>query len=111
MPIASRFRHTITISRWTEGGSTSARGRRNDTWVDDTETTLGNIQGRSGRELTDETGNIAVTDAIGFLAIDTVISARDRIKMGGSTYQVVGPPRDAGGRGRHLELDLRLVIP
>jgi hypothetical protein len=36
---------------------------------------------------------------------------RDRIIGDGLTYEVVGPPVDAGGRGRHLELELLLVVP
>lgn len=111
MPIASRLRHAITVNRWTQGGTTDSRGRRDDSWIDDPDPIPGNIQRRSSRELVDENGDAAISDAIGFLAIDAAVSSRDRLKEGSSTYLIVGPPRDAGGRGRHLELDLRLVVP
>lgn len=111
MAIAARFRHSITISRWTGGASTDARGHRNDGWVDDDAPTRGNIQRRSSRELADENGNLEVSDAIGFLALTETVTGRDRLKLAGSTYAIVGGPRDAGGRGRHLELDLRVVVP
>lgn len=112
MAIAHRFRHAITISRWTLGATTDPRGRRNDSWVDDGSAIAGNVQRRASREVpTGEAGTVAISNAIGFLPIGTVVNDRDRLKVGASTYAIVGPPRDAGGRGRHLELDLRVVVP
>lgn len=112
MPISSRFRHTITISRWTEGLETNASGHRVDSFVDDPDTVRGWIQPRASREIeTDEHAGVAISDALAFVDIAAVITARDRLKEGTSTYQVVGPPRDAAGRGKHLEIDLRLVLP
>jgi hypothetical protein len=112
MAIASRLRHTIVISRWTEGATTSPRGHREDTWEDDDETVRGWIQPRTSRELTtDDVQGVAVSDALGFVEIGASFTARDYLIESGRIFQVVGPPRDAGGRGRHLETDLRQVFP
>ncbi len=43
--------------------------------------------------------------------IGTAIAKDDYVQVGDALYEVVGPARDAGGRGRHLELDLLLVAP
>jgi len=112
MGIASRFRHDIAIHRWTTGGSTDSRGQRNDTWEPDATSVRGWIQPRSSREV--ETGGgagPAVSDALGFVDIAAVITARDILQESAHLYEVVGTPRDAAARGKHLEIDLVEVTP
>ena len=112
MAIASRFRHAITVSRWTQGASTNSSGHRDDRYVDDGSPIRGWIQPRESLEIeTGEDDGVAISDAIGFLPITATVSARDRLKESGRTFAIVGPPRDGGGRGKHLELDLRQVLP
>lgn len=112
MAITSRFRHTIVIHRWTQGGATDSRGTRNDTWEVDEDTVLGWIQPRRSREIgTDEGAPLAISDHLGFLPATAVVSGRDILQESARLFAIVGPARDAGGRGRHLELDLRLVSP
>jgi hypothetical protein len=115
MPIDARFRHTLTISRWTTTGSTDSGGHAVRAYVDDADTIAGNVQERAAREVTTgELEGVALSDAIGFLPIvssTTSLKAPDRLKKSGLVYQLVGLPRDAGGRGRHLEADLVRVTP
>lgn len=115
MPIAARFRHTITISRLTSLGTANARGNRPKAYVDDAATIKGNIQDRASREVpTGELADVATSDAIAFLPIAAatmLLRAPDRLTTSLLVYQLVGIPRDAGGRGRHLEADLRRVTP
>jgi hypothetical protein len=112
MGIASRFRHDIVVSRWTEGTTTDSRGHRDDAWVDDDEPIRGWIQPRASREVeTDETAGTALSDAIAYVGPNEVITDRDYLKEGSRVFEVVGPPRDAGGRGKHFEIDLLQVIP
>jgi hypothetical protein len=111
--IAARFRHQLVISRFGETGIANARGNRVAGYVDDTATLMGNLQERSAREVsTGELGGVAISDAIAFLPITAATStlrAPDRLKLGALVYELIGLPRDAGGRGRHLEADLRRV--
>ncbi len=74
---------------------------------------MGNLQERVAREVpTGELAGVALSDAIAFLADhDGPRRAPDRLKKGALVYELVGLPRDAGGRGRHLEADLRRVSP
>jgi len=110
--IAARFRHELTISRFTESGTANARGNLVKGYIDDAEPILGNLQERKAREVpTGELGGVALSDAIAFLPITTVLTAPDRVKKGSLVYELLGLPRDAGGRGRHLEADLRRVTP
>lgn len=113
MSIAARLRHTLTISRFTESGTANARGNRVAGYVDDSATIKGNLQERAAKEVpSGELGGVALSDAIVFLPITTATSslrAADRLKAGTLVYELVGLPRDAGGRGRHLEADLRRV--
>jgi hypothetical protein len=115
MPIASRLRHTLTISRWTDTGATDSGGHKVGTYIDDADTVMGNVQDRASREVpTGELEGVAVSNAIGFLPIraaTTSLKAPDRLLKSGLVYQLVGLPRDAGGRGRHLEADLVRVTP
>jgi hypothetical protein len=111
MAIASRLRHDVVIRRWTAGTTTTGRGHKDPTYVDDA-AIKGNIQRRSSREVsTGESGGVATSDAIGFLPIGTTVTQKDRLVESGSVYGIVGPARDAGGRGRHLELDLEVIVP
>lgn len=110
MSITARFRHTLTISRFGESGTANARGNLVKGYVDDTATIKGNLQERAAKEVpTGELAGVALSDAIAFLPITTVLVAPDRLKLGALTYELIGLPRDAGGRGRHLEADLRRV--
>lgn len=115
MAIAARFRHTLTISRFTESGAVNARGNQAKSYVDDAAAIKGNLQERAAREVpTGELAGVAVSDAIAFLPISSTTStlrAPDRLKKAATAYELVGIPRDAGGRGRHLEADLRRVSP
>ncbi len=115
MSIAARFRHSLTISRFIESGTANARGNLVKGYVDDTATIKGNLQERAAREVpTGELAGVAVSDAIAFLPIAAATSslrAPDRLKLGALVYELLGLPRDAGGRGRHLEADLRRVTP
>jgi hypothetical protein len=113
--IAGRFRHSLTITRFTESGIANARGNLTKGYVDDAEPIKGNLQERAAREVpTGELAGVAISNAIAFLPIKTAtatLRAPDRLKMGGLVYELLGLPRDAGGRGRHLEADLRRVTP
>ncbi len=112
MAIAARFRHELTISRFTESGSANARGNLVRGYVDDAATIKGNLQERAAKEVpSGELAGVALSDAIAFLPITTVLLAPDRLKLGALVYELLGLPRDAGGRGRHLEADLRRVTP
>ena len=112
MAIAARFRHELTISRFTESGSANARGNLVRGSVDDAATIKGNLQERAAKEVpSGELAGVALSDAIAFLPITTVLLAPDRLKLGALVYELLGLPRDAGGRGRHLEADLRRVTP
>jgi hypothetical protein len=113
--IAARFRHSLTISRFTESGTANARGNLTTGYVDDAEPIMGNLQERKAREVpTGELAGVALSDAIAFLPISAATSnlrAPDRLKKALLVYELLGLPRDAGGRGRHLEADLRRVSP
>ena len=112
MSIAARFRHELVISRYTESGTANARGNLVAGYVDDASPIRGNLQERKAIEVpTGELAGVALSDAIAFLPIATVLSARDRLKKGALVYELLGLPRDAGGRGRQLEADLRRVTP
>ena len=115
MAIAARFRHALTISRFVESGSANARGNLVKGYADDAAPIMGNLQERKAREVpTGELSGVALSDAIAFLPITAAtgtLLAPDRLKKGSLVYELVGIPRDAGGRGRHLEADLRRVSP
>lgn len=113
MAIAARFRHEIVISRFGESGTPNARGNLTRGYVADADPVMGNVQERKAREVpTGELDGVALSDAIGFLPITTAttsLQAPDRLLRASLIYELVGLPRDAGGRGRHLEADLRRV--
>lgn len=115
MPIAARFRHTLTISRWTPSGSSDSGGHAIAGYVDDADTLKGNLQERAARKVpSGELEGVALSNAIVFLPIvasTTSLKAPDRLKKDGLVYQIIGLPRDAGGRGRHFEADLVRVTP
>jgi hypothetical protein len=113
MAITARFRHTLTISRFAASGTANARGNLVRGYVDDTATIKGNLQERAAKEVpSGELAGVALSDAIAFLPITAAtgtLGAPDRLTKGGLVYELIGLPRDAGGRGRHLEADLRRV--
>jgi hypothetical protein len=115
MSIATRFRHSLTISRFTESGTANARGNQPKSYVDDAEPIKGNLQERVARKVpTGELAGVAISDAIAFLPIrpaTSTLRAPDRLKKASLVYELLGLPRDAGGRGRHFEADLRRVTP
>lgn len=113
MSIAARFRHQLVISRYGESGVANARGNLTQGFVADADPVMGNVQERKAREVpTGEREGVALSDAIAFLPITaatTSLRASDRLLRADLVYELVGLPRDAGGRGRHLEADLRRV--
>lgn len=112
MSIASRFRHDIVIHRWTAGGATDSRGHRDDTWVPVVPPVRGWIQPRASREIqAAETAGVAVSDHLAFVDIRAVITAKDILQESEHLYDVIGQPRDAAARGKHLEISLREVTP
>ena len=112
MAIASRFRQELVIHRLDPGSDEDARGNRADSWEAD-EAIPGNLQRRASREIAaGDLRGVGVSDAIAFLPISTEPPGpADYIVEGESVYEIVGPVRDAGARGRHLEADLLLVVP
>lgn len=114
MAIEQRFRHEVVIHRHVAGepDELDSRGNRTGDEFEPQAPIRGNVQRRSPREIrgTDPAG-VALADGIAFLPIDTAVDADDYVQAEGSMYEVIGPPRDAGGRGRHLEADLLLVVP
>ena len=118
MAIAARLRHRVTISRWTPGAPDDV-GHKEPTYVDDPEPTPANLQEVSLRGAREVTGpdldQVAIVDAIVFLPITTAIDGRDRLKgvspawIAGKAWSIIGQPRDAGGRGRHIEIDAQRI--
>lgn len=112
MPIASRFRQSLVIQRYA-AGSPDARGD-----VAATFTPQAPIRGwiqPSPKPPTElralEPAGASTDRAIAFLPFGTTIGPADRIALGDELYEVVGPAADAGGRGKHLEVDLLRVLP
>lgn len=113
MAIAARLRHDVVIHRFTAGSEDEidGRGNRTDTWVP-AAAIPGLVQRRASREIRGaDPDGVGVSDAKAFLPIGTGVDGHDYLEAEGSVYEVIGPARDAGGRGRHLELDLLLVVP
>lgn len=113
MPIEARFRHELVIHRLVPGADTTARGNRVDTW-EPQDPIAGLIQPglRGAHELRGtEPDQLGFDDALGYVSIGTVVAGADYIQKGESLFEVIGPASDAGGRGRHLELQLLLVVP
>jgi hypothetical protein len=112
MAIESRFRQTLVIHRLTPGDTVDARGNREDTYEAD-EAIRGLVQRRSPSEIRgSDPAGVGISDAEGFLPIAiTPPGPADYIQEGSSIYQMLGPARDAGARGRHLEADLYVVVP
>lgn len=119
MAIAGRLRHRVTISRWTQGSADRA-GHAAISYVDDATPTAANVQELSlrggAREVSGpDLDQVALADALVFLPITTTIDGRDRIvgvspaAIAGRTWSIIGLPRDAGGRGRHIEIDAQRV--
>lgn len=109
MAIASRFRHALVLRRSTPSGAPDARGHA--TPVVEEASIAGNLQERSARNVeAGELTGLAVSDAIAFLPA-TIPFEPDEIETGGLRYRVLGSTRDAGGRGRHREVDLRRIRP
>lgn len=108
MGITARFRHSLVIGRWTASAVDSA-GHKVVSFVAQP-AIMGNLQETDGHEVVaPEFGDAVISNAIAFLPIGAVLYARDRITFGPAVYEVLGAPRDAGGRGRHLEVNLRTV--
>lgn len=118
MSIAARLRHELVIERHTEG-ATTPRGHASVSYVDVAPAIRGLVQERrsesqGGTEVSgpdhDQTV-VAMADI--FLPIDAPVTERDRLRRSdtGVRYELVGPLRDAGGRGRHLEVEARRVKP
>ena len=115
MAIAARFRHELVVEVYTPGTTTDARGHTSTTatWVDGP-AFHGLIQERKAREIpTGDLAGVAISDATAFVPIGTAVRSVDRIRRldTGARYAILGEPRDAGARGRHLELDARRLTP
>jgi len=116
MAIADRFRHELIIHRLVPGSTANARGDRVDTWQPQ-DPIKGLIQPgvRGAHEVRGtEPANVGFDDSWGFVAIGTAIGGADYVQNvtdGDKLYEVIGPASDAAGRGRHLELQLLLVVP
>lgn len=109
MAIAARFRHTLVLRRTVRSGTPDARGHLVVT--PEEATVAGNLQERQARDVgTGELAGLPVSDAIAFLPI-TIPFEPDEIECSGIRYEALGSTRDAGGRGRHRELDLRRIRP
>lgn len=114
MSIAARFRHTFVIEKFTEGATTQ-RGHKVVSYPDQG-TIKGLAQERKGgsSEVTaPDQGERVIAIADIFLPLDAAVTARDRLRRSdtGVRYELVGPLRDAGGRGRHLQVEARRVTP
>lgn len=111
MAIAARLRHQVAVHRLVPGDETDARGDRLDSWEAD-DAIAGLVQRRSSRQQRGtELHGLGSVDGRAFLPIGTAVGPNDYLEHDGTLYEIAGPARDAGGRGRHLELDLHVVIP
>ena len=111
MAITSRLRDSVTISRWVAGAA-DAWNRTGQSHVDDAFQTKANVQVRRGRVVRGpDLDAVAISDALIFLPIGATIGTRDLIRHGGATYRCLAAPRNAGGRGRHLEIDAQRIVP
>lgn len=109
MAIAARFRDTLILRRSVRSGPRDARGHQVATIEE--ATLAGNLQERAARDVrTGELAGLAVSDAIAFLPVSIPFEP-DEIETGGIRYETLGSSRNAGGRGRHRELDLRRIRP
>jgi head-tail adaptor len=114
MPIAARLRHRLAILRLTPGVE-DERGVPAQTWTV-LATVRGWVQPRVGKrdsvtEGGDHTQGGPVTSDHTVFLLPTDVRAADVVRFDpddGRRYEITGL-RDAGGRGRHLELDARLV--
>lgn len=110
MAIASRFRHELVISR-RQNGETNDRGDATVTFQAQSPI-AGLIQEHAGTEIRgSEPALTGRTEAWLYVPIGTEVAIRDRVTHGDRVYELVSEPRDAAGRGRHLEADLLLVTP
>lgn len=109
MSLTSLLVHDITIL--TSGSRTTRADDAVKDWRNATETTVsgwfsqvGAFEDLDGREA-------KVTDAVLFLPADTTITAADRVRYGGVTYEITGRPhRAATPVGiHHIEVNLRAV--
>lgn len=119
MAITDRFRHRLVIHRLQPGGDTDGRGNRVDTWEPSDPVPGLVMPWKPSREFRGiEPEGVGVVDSIGFLTIGTVVGpadyivpVADEVFEGDEVFEVIGPAQNAGGRGRHLELDLHEVTP
>jgi len=114
MGIEARFNHELVVHRLVPGTTANGRGDRIDTY-EPGDPFMGNVQqavrGAPAAEIRGrEPAKVGVASAIGFLPIDTAITGADYLQHGDRLYEVIGPPSDAGGRGKHLEAELLLVV-
>ena len=107
MPIAARFRHTLVLRRSVVSGAADGRGHQARTTEE--ATLAGNLQERRARDVAQgELAGLPISDAIAFLPM-AIPFEPDEIELEGVRYEALGSSRNAGGRGRHRELDLRRV--
>ena len=102
-----RLPHTITIERNTEG-ALDDRGVPAQSWAT-LSTARAWVQPKSSREVAQlsQSAPVVSTHSV-YVEPGTGVTAADRIRFGGDTYQVDGI-RDEAGVGHHLKLDCHLV--
>jgi SPP1 family predicted phage head-tail adaptor len=107
MTFASLLRQQLVIER-ASGSSLDGYGQPIRTWGT-LATVAGSVQPKSATEaaLVNQEGAASTTHVIYLLPTD--ITAADRVRLASQTtgpyYQLTGTPRDAAGRGHHLECD------
>jgi len=113
MSISSRYRHQLAIHRNVQtvvGGIPQVDDYNQPVYTDTTVATVpGLIQPRRASETPNVEAGAAVLTDVAFLD-PTDITSRDWLVVDGLRYDLVGPPRNAGGVDHHLELDLRQVL-
>lgn len=68
------------------------------------------IQPKSSSEGLDMGRDKGTKQAVMYCPATTVIDQDDIVTSGGLTYRVIGPPRDAGGRGVFYVVDLEQEV-
>lgn len=77
----------------------------NESWESGAEVKC-RLQPVSSRKYVDGRVRVEATHQL-FLPFTDEISSRDRIEVGGLTYEIVGTPEDAAGHHDHLEIYLK----
>jgi hypothetical protein len=111
MSIERLFVRTVTILTGTEVGTGYGTATRLD-WTDPTPTVaVGWLGPYSGESENDADRDQQMADATVYLPAGTALTALDRVRVDGVTYQVTGPPTTpfTPRGGHHVEADLKVV--